>query len=162
MIFKYIKLKKAADKGLQKMAELSNDIIEAQTSNLTSQEKEIYSDWQSEIKKEYDKIETSAGGWTEEVYDSLFKETYPKIDSLIMNKYHLEQDNFDKIIDIGDVISAKQISKEEIEILNRLDEMVEGDFKSKIQVAKEFNIPFYKVDQAIKKSTINLTISLFE
>ncbi len=162
VVMKQIELKKKSEKGLQKIIDFGGDMIKAEASNLTLKEQEIYSDWSSEIKKEYDKIEVSENGWNQKGYDHLFNQTYPKVDAFIMNKYSLTKTDFKRIIDVGDVIFAKEISKKEMEILKRVDEIKKGDFKSKIQVAKEFGITFYEVSQAIKKSTINLTINLFK
>ncbi len=159
---KQIKLDREAKKGLQKINELGHNLVEADTSNLTLKEQEIYSVWNAEIKKEYDQIEASKEGWNQRVYDNLFHQAYPKIDALIMERYDLKQSDFDKIIDIGDVLGAKEISKKEIEISNRVVEIKKGDFQSQFQAAKEWEIPFYEVSQAMKKSTINVAINVLK
>ncbi len=159
---KQIKLDREAKKGLQKINELGRHLVDAETSNLTLKEQEIYSVWNGKIKKEYDQIEASKEGWNQRVYDNLFHQTHPKIDGLIMAQYHLKQSDFEKIIDIGDVLGAKEISKKEMEISNRVVEIKKGDFQSQLQVAKEWEIPFYEVSQAMKKSTINIAINAFK
>lgn len=160
VIIRQIKLEKGAKKGLEKIIDLRNSIADAENSTLTSSQKEIYLDWCTEVKKAYDRIENSYIGWNQGEYDKIYKETYPNIDTETKNKYNISKSELERTIEIGDVISAKQISSKEMDISNRVIEVKKGEFCSKIQVAKEFNTTLYEIDEAMKKSTINAMLDL--